>query len=135
MRISYRILNYGLEFKQWARENGIRDPFHAELALIKINEDGVTNIEIEEDENGNIKLINNPLVPSDEEKRNWNKMEREYISRRCFEEIGYEAFLERAPKDIIERDEFVPCRSADRQCRFDCYRFIDCAVNKIWRPE
>ena len=127
MRINYRILNYGLEFKQWARENGIRDPFRTELDLIKIDENGVTNIEIE-DENGNIRLVNNLLAfaPSDEEKRNWNKMEREYISRRCFEEIGYEAFLERAPKDTIERDEFVPCRSVDRQCRFDCFKYMEC---------
>ena len=49
-------------------------------------------------------------------------MRDEYVARRCFEEVGYDEFLKRT-KNLLymrEMDEFAPCRSADRQCRFSC---------------
>lgn len=57
----------------------------------------------------------------------WIRMRDEYIARRCFYEIGYDMFLAHTkPGDTYDisymrdLDEFVPCRSADRQCAMFC---------------
>jgi hypothetical protein len=52
-------------------------------------------------------------------------------ARRSFYEIGYDMFLaltkpNNGPYDISymrDLDEFVPCRSADRQCAMFCKNF------------
>jgi hypothetical protein len=72
-------------------------------------------------------------------------MRDEYVARRCFYEIGYESFLAHTrPKDyecdydisyMRNEIEFIPCKSADGQCTFDCPKFAECAINGTWKPE
>ena len=81
MGISYEILKRGVEFREWAMRNGIRDPIRASLDLIEIDENGITNIEIKEDENGKIRVVKNPLEPSDEEIRKWLEMEEAFYGK------------------------------------------------------
>ena len=63
-------------------------------------------------------------------------MRDEYVARRCFKEIGYESFLNHTQPNnsynisyMRGQEEFVPCKSADRQCSFDCVKFAECALN------
>ena len=51
-----------------------------------------------------------------------------YLAKRCFEELGYENFLQYATKDMIAAKGYEPCRAAGGQCRFDCVRFAECAL-------
>ena len=34
-----------------------------------------------------------------------------------------------------EEDEFIPCRSADHQCTFDCIKFAEGALQGTWKPD
>lgn len=90
-------------------------------------------MDIEFDENGKIKA--DPAEPSREERDAYIRMRDEYVARRCFEEIGYDMFLAHTKPgktyDISymrNMEEFVPCRSADRQCAFDCCKYAECAL-------
>ena len=80
-------------------------------------------VDIEWDEKTG-KIKEDPAEPTRAEKDAWIKMRDEYIARRCFYEVGYEVFLAQTEsKDVLymrDLDEFVPCRSADRQCAMFC---------------
>ena len=133
----FRIMNFSSEFESYAKSKGIRNPFKVSMQAFENrchkNEDGSISMDIEFDENGKIKA--NPAEPSREERDAYIRMRDEYVARRCFEEIGYEMFLAHTKPgktyDISymrDMEEFVPCRSADRQCAFDCCKYAECIL-------
>ena len=133
----FRIMNFSSEFESYAKSKGIRNPFKVSMRAFENrchkNEDGSISMDIEFDENGKIKA--DPAEPSREERDAYIRMRDEYVARRCFEEIGYEMFLAHTQPgktyDISymrNMEEFVPCRSADRQCAFDCCKYAECAL-------
>lgn len=91
------------------------------------------------------KIKEDPDEPTRAEKNAYIKMRDEYVARRCFYEIGYESFLfHTQPHDykcdydisyMRESIEFIPCKSADHQCTFDCPKFAECALQGTWKPE
>ena len=133
----FRVMNFSSEFESYAKSKGIRNPFKVSMRAFENrchkNEDGSISMDIEFDENGKIKA--DPAEPSREERDTYIRMRDEYVARRCFEEIGYEMFLAHTQPgkayDISymrNMEEFVPCRSADRQCAFDCCKYAECAL-------
>lgn len=133
----FRAMNFSSEFESYAKNKGIRNPFKVSMQAFQNrchkNEDGSISMDIEFDENGKIKA--DPAEPSREERDAYIRMRDEYVARRCFEEIGYEMFLAHTKPgktyDISymrDMEEFVPCRSADRQCAFDCCKYAECAL-------
>ena len=133
----FRVMNFSSEFESYAKSKGIRNPFKVSMQAFENrchkNEDGSISMDIEFDENGKIKA--DPAEPSREERDAYIRMRDEYVARRCFEEIGYEMFLAHTQPgktyDISymrNMEEFVPCRSADRQCAFDCCKYAECAL-------
>ena len=138
----WKAMGFSADFKKYAREKGIRDPFEVSQKLfakrVKRNEDGSATVRIEQDENG--KILPDPDEPTREEKNAWIMMRDEYVARRVFEEIGYEAFLQHTNPDktydiSFLRNELFPCNSADHQCSFDCVKFAECAINGTWSPD
>lgn len=144
----FKAMNISADFRKYAREHGIRDPFEVSQQLFKKrchrNKDGSTSVDVEWDEETG-KIKEDPDEPTRAEKDAYIRMRDEYVARRCFYEIGYESFLfHTQPKDY-ERNydisymrneiEFIPCKSADRQCTFDCPKFAECAINGTWKPE
>ena len=133
----FRVMNFSSEFESYAKSKGIRNPFKVSMQAFENrchkNEDGSISMDIEFDENGKIKA--DPAEPSREERDAYIRMRDEYVARRCFEEIGYEMFLAHTKPgktyDISymrDMEEFVPCRSADRQCAFDCCKYAECVL-------
>ena len=133
----FKAMNFSSEFESYAKSKGIRNPFKISMQAVQNrchkNEDGSISMDIEFDENGKIKA--DPAEPSREERDAYIRMRDEYVARRCFEEIGYEMFLAHTQPgktyDISymrNMEEFVPCRSADRQCAFDCCKYAECAL-------
>ena len=133
----FKVMNFSSEFESYAKNKGIRNPFKVSMRAFENrchkNEDGSISMDIEFDENGKIKA--DPAEPSREERDAYIRMRDEYVARRCFEEIGYEMFLAHTKPgktyDISymrDMEEFVPCRSADRQCAFDCCKYAECAL-------
>ena len=133
-----KAINFSSDFNKYAAAQGIRDPFKIQQEVfarrMKKNEDGTITIELGGEEV--------PGNPSRAEKDSWIKMRDEYVARRCFEEIGYESFYVRTAPDqyydisyMRTQDEFVPCKSADGQCAFECHRYAECALNGAWKPE
>ena len=133
----FKAMNFSSEFESYAKNKGIRNPFKVSMQAFENrchkNEDGSISMDIEFDENGKIKA--DPAEPSREERDAYIRMRDEYVARRCFEEIGYEMFLAHTQPgktyDISymrDMEEFVPCRSADRQCAFDCCKYAECAL-------
>ena len=133
----FKAMNFSSEFESYAKNKGIRNPFKVSMRAFENrchkNEDGSISMDIEFDENGKIKA--DPAEPSREERDAYIRMRDEYVARRCFEEIGYEMFLAHTKPgktyDISymrDMEEFVPCRSADRQCAFDCCKYAECAL-------
>lgn len=133
----FKAMNFSSEFESYAKSKGIRNPFKVSMQAFENrchkNEDGSISMDIEFDENGKIKA--DPAEPSREERDAYIRMRDEYVVRRCFEEIGYEMFLAHTKPgktyDISymrDMEEFVPCRSADRQCAFDCCKYAECAL-------
>lgn len=117
------VMGFDFDFNTWAAENGIRDPF-------KVSQD-LFNKRCEKKADGGIYIRfkpEDPDEPTRAEKDAWIRMRDEYIARRCFYEISYEAFWERTePRGSVydidymrDDDEFLPCRSADRQCSMFC---------------
>ena len=138
----WKAMGFQSDFKKYAREKGIRDPFEISQKLfakrVKRNEDGSTIVRIKQDENG--KILPDPEEPTRAEKDAYIMMRDEYVARRVFEEIGYEAFLQHTKPDktydiSFLRNELFPCNSADHQCSFDCVKFAECALNGTWKPE
>ena len=142
----FRAMNFSSEFESYAKSKGIRNPFKVSMRAFENrchkNEDGSISMDIEFDENGKIKA--DPAEPSREERDAYIRMRDEYVARRCFEEIGYESFLfHTQPHDyecnydisyMREQNEFIPCKSADRQCSFYCPQYW-CCIRGIWKPE
>lgn len=129
----WKAMGFSSDFKKYAREKGIRDPFEVSQRLfdkrVKRNEDGSTTVRIEQDENG--KILPDPDEPTRAEKDAWIMMRDEYVARRVFAEIGYEAFLSHTTPgrtyDIsFLRDELFPCESLDEQCSMFCPKYADC---------
>lgn len=144
----FKAINISADFAKYAREHGIRDPFEVSRQLfskrIHRNEDGSTSVDVEWDEETG-KIKEDPDEPTRAEKDAYIKMREEYTARRCFYEIGYKSFLAHTKKPNYECNydisymrnsiEFIPCRSADHQCTFDCIKFAECALQGTWKPE
>lgn len=140
----FKAMNFSSEFTKYAREHGIRDPFEVSRQLFskRCRREGTDMIvEIDWDEKTG-KIKEDPDEPTRAEKDAYIMMRDEYVARRCFEDIGYEMFLAHTSPDktydisyMRIKDEFVPCRSADRQCNMFCHRYADCALNGTWKPE
>lgn len=140
----FKVMNFSSEFESYAKSKGIRNPFKVSMRAFENrchkNEDGSISMDIEFDENGKIKA--DPAEPSREERDAYIRMRDEYVARRCFEEIGYEMFLTHTKPgktyDISymrDMEEFVPCRSADRQCAFDCCKYAECVLQGTYSLE
>ena len=140
----FKAMNFSSEFESYAKSKGIRNPFTVSMQAFENrchkNEDGSISMDIEFDENGKIKA--DPAEPSREERDAYIRMRDEYVARRCFEEIGYEMFLAHTQPgktyDISymrNMEEFVPCRSADRQCAFDCCKYAECVLQGTYSLE
>ena len=140
----FKVMNFSSEFESYAKSKGIRNPFKVSMRAFENrchkNEDGSISMDIEFDENGKIKA--DPAEPSREERDAYIRMRDEYVARRCFEEIGYEMFLVHTQPgktyDISymrDMEEFVPCRSANRQCAFDCCKYAECALQGAYSLE
>lgn len=139
----FKAMNISADFKKYAAEKGIRDPFEVSRKLVSkhtwMNGDGSISMDIEFDENtGKIKEYDGE--PTRAEKKAYIMMRDEYVARRVFEEIGYEAFLQHTSPDktyniSFLRNELFPCNSAEHQCSFDCPKFAECALNGTWKPD
>ena len=138
----WKAMDFSSDFKKYAREKGIRDPFEVSQRLfakrVKRNEDGSTTVRIEQDENG--KILPDPDEPTRAEKDAYIMMRDEYIARRVFEEIGYEAFLNytipsRTYDISFLRDELFPCESLDEQCFMFCPKYAECPYKERWGLE
>ena len=138
----WKAMGFSSDFKKYAREKGIRDPFEVSQKLfakrVKRNEDGSTTVRIEQDENG--KILPDPDEPTRAEKDAYIIMRDEYIARRVFEEIGYEAFLDytvpgRTYDISFLRDELFPCESLDEQCAMFCPKYAECPYKEGWGLE
>jgi hypothetical protein len=138
----WKAMGFSSDFKKYAREKGIRDPFEVSQKLfakkVKRNEDGSTTVRIEQDENG--KILPDPDEPTRAEKNAYIMMCDEYVARRVFAEIGYEAFLDytipgRTYDISFLRDELFPCESLDEQCSMFCPKYADCPYKEGWGLE
>ena len=138
----WKAMGFSSDFKKYAREKGIRDPFEVSQRLfakrVKRNEDGSTTVRIEQNENG--KILPDPDEPTRAEKDAYIMMRDEYIARRVFEEIGYEAFLDytvpgRTYDISFLRDELFPCESLDEQCAIFCPKYAECPYKEGWGLE
>ena len=138
----WKAMGFSSDFKKYAREKGIRDPFEVSQKLfakrVKRNEDGSTTVRIEQDENG--KILPDPKEPTRAEKDAYIMMRDEYVARRVFAEIGYEAFLNytvpgRTYDISFLRDELFPCGSLDEQCFMFCPKYADCPYKEGWGLE
>ena len=138
----WKAIGFSSDFKKYAREKGIRDPFEVSQKLfakrVKRNEDGSATVRIEQDENG--KILPDPDEPTRAEKDAWIMMRDEYVARRAFAEIGYEAFLSHTTPgrtyDIsFLRDELFPCESLDEQCSMFCPKYAECPYKEGWGLE
>lgn len=141
----FKAMNISADFAKYAREHGIRDPFEVSRQLFSKrchrNEDGSHSVDIEWDEETG-KIKEDPDEPTRAEKDAYILMRDRYVAKRVFEEIGYNQFLQHTNpdrtydiSDMRVQDEFVPCKSADRQCYMECHRFAECALNGTWKPE
>ena len=138
----FKAMSFSAEFAKYAREHGIRDPFEVSRQLFnkRCRTEG-TDLIVEfdwDEETGKIK--EDPDEPTRAEKDAYIMMRDEYVARRVFEEIGYEAFLQHTKPDktydiSFLRNELFPCNSADHQCTFECVKFAECALNGTWSPE
>lgn len=134
-----KVMEFLEGFSEFAKRQGIRDPFKVSQDLFSkhcyYDEEGLLRVDLDKgfDE------------PTQAEKDAWIKMRDEYVARRCFYEIGYESFFIRTEPHNYECDydisymreleEFVPCKSADHQCTFDCVKFVECVLNGTWSPD
>jgi hypothetical protein len=138
----WKAMGFSSDFKKYAREKGIRDPFEVSQKLfakrVKRNEDGSATVRIEQDENG--KILPDPDEPTRAEKDAWIMMRDEYVARRVFAEIGYEAFLDytvpgRTYDISFLRDELFPCESLGEQCSMFCPKYAECPYKEGWGLE
>ena len=138
----WKAMGFSADFKKYAREKGIRDPFEVSQKLfakrVKRNEDGSATVRIEQDKNG--KILPDPDEPTRAEKDAWIMMRDEYVARRVFAEIGYEAFLDytvpgRTYDISFLRDELFPCESLDEQCSMFCPKYAECPYKEGWGLE
>ena len=114
-----KTMNISVDFHKYAAEQGIRDPFEVSRKLVskhtKMNADSSISMDIEWDkETGKIKEYAGE--PTRAEKDAYIMMRDEYVARRVFEEIGYEAFLAHTNPDktydiSFLRNELFPCQS------------------------
>ena len=135
-------MEFNSNFNKYACEQSIRNPFEVKGKLIskhtRMNPDGSISVDIKWDEKtGKIKDESTRV-----ERDTYIIMRNKYIARRYFEEIGYEMFLTHTKpnktydiSDMRIQDEFVPCKSANHQCSFDCHRYAECVINGAWKPD
>ena len=110
----FKIMNFSKDFEIEMEQKGIKNPFWQNISK------------------------NPNEIPTRAEKDEYIKMRDEYVARRCFKEIGYESFLNHTQPNnsynisyMRGQEEFVPCKSADRQCSFDCHKFAECVLQAV----
>ena len=120
-------LIYNIEFQEWAKEEGLRDPFevHRKLFRKRCRKDEDTGAY-----HYDMSYVD-PEEPSDEEKRVFSLIEYMFIIDKIFADLGYEAALERAElwrEDAVRQylDKKKPCEAAERQCDMRCKYFLEC---------
>lgn len=138
----WKAMGFLSDFKKYAREKGIRDPFEVSRQLFskRCRREG-TDLIVDfnwDEETGKIKK--DPYEPTRAEKDAWIMMRDEYVARRVFEEIGYEAFLDytvpgRTYDISFLRDELFPCESLDEQCSMFCPKYAECPYKEGWGLE
>ena len=138
----WKAMGFLSDFKKYAREKGIRDPFEVSRQLFskRCRREG-TDLIVDfnwDEEAGKIK--EDPDEPTRAEKDAWIMMRDEYVARRVFEEIGYETFLDytvpgRTYDISFLRDELFPCESLDEQCAIFCPKYADCPYKEGWGLE
>jgi hypothetical protein len=138
----FKAMNISADFSKYAHEHGIRDPFEVSRQLFskrcrREGTDLVVNFDWDE-ETGKIK--EDPDEPTRAEKDAYIMMHDEYVARRVFAEIGYEAFLQHTdPNKTYDisflRDELFPCESLDEQCSMFCPKYADCPYKEGWGLE
>ena len=131
-----RIMDLDLQWYKYCEENGIEDPFEISQRLFskRCKRDGTDLIvEVEFDENG--RIMEDPEEPSKLTKRQYREMRDKFLAARAYEQIDYDAFAFKAKDypELLESPAYVPCASADAQCRFECPMYWSC-INGIWKP-
>lgn len=116
------IIDMTSEFRGFASERGIRDPFKVSQELfskrVTHEEKGVWSVAMPSEED-------KKLEPTREEKDAYIRMRNEYVAERIFHEIGYNEFAHYVINNSLEEwsKEFYPCDSVDGQCCMDCAKF------------
>ena len=130
------------EFDRLVELDGIENPFKKRQKIfrekIHHNEDGSIIMKVELDKNG--KIIPDPEEPTDEEIIAYIKMRERYIAEQTFYKVGYDRFLYLTREDgtynnsdMRQSTQFVPCKSADRQCNLVCPQYQRC-ISGEWSP-
>ena len=90
-----KIMAIESDFKKWAKEQGIEDPFQKSLMLAarrwRTLPDGSASMAIDFGPNG--RILDDPEEPLPQTKLEYAQMQNEYIAKRCFAEVDYDAFL------------------------------------------
>jgi hypothetical protein len=121
-------LIYDFDFKEWAEQQELRDPFEYERKK---------RYKTTYYANGNMKIYvldDNEIegkLPTNAEKTAYRMIDYMFILDKIFAEIGYEEALDRAQlwnEEIIWQyfETLKPCESAERQCDMRCRYFLEC---------
>lgn len=125
------IIAYNIDFNNWCKKNGIRNPFNTSYTLgakrIYETKNGWYIREATEQEQA--------LEPGQEEKAAFIEAREIYTAARLFYDFGYDEFVARVKMEhldwLLEDKNFVPCLDANRQCRMDCpfFGFGKCDID------
>ena len=140
--MNYPLLIFENEFDKLVELDGIENPFKKRQNILREkyhhNEDGSITMDVEFDKDG--KIIPDPREPSEEEFFAYIKMRERYVAEQTFYKIGYDRFLYLTREndihnnsDMRQSTQFVPCKSADRQCHLLCPQYQRC-ISGEWSP-
>lgn len=121
--VSAAILIYEMEFYEYARANGIKNPYsYKEFESVE------TETELFGKKVKGWKPVRtNEIKPPPEEYHFYNSMRELFIATKIFNERGWDEFVEYRDKYMKEEsakksvEDWKPCKSeAEAQCRMDC---------------
>lgn len=129
--VGKQIMDFTSDFEKEAKAQGLRNPFIVMQRSFRNKSDEMAK--------------DKEKLPTKQERDDYVIARNKYIAKRCFYEIDYDTFFYKTALDIYcpeysvtylrNLDEFVPCRARDRQCMAFCPRWVDCQVNKTWKPD